>query len=378
MWTNRAGPTGRSPRDVTAPLADSAGAATDRGCAPSDYFEACCLALRAAGARTGFLDRDIAIGDHGVRLRFAGAAILDRLYPALAHLAVPPPGTPGLTVGLWDERASGIALPPPPRGAGRVVHGRVSGLSDERVLGAVDENFGSLSLLDRERGLALFHAPDAERIPSYETAFPLRAILNAWLCPRGIQIVHAGAVGTADGGALLVGRGGSGKSNTCLACLCDGMLYAGDDYVAVGTDDAPTAYSLFGTAKLLPSDVGRFARLARSVVHTSIGPDEKSVLFLDRQPELRPTLSLPLRAILLPTVSGRADTRARPATPAQCLKAMAPSTVFQLPGAGRGEFQAMARLAARLAGYVLELGTDRAAIPRVVRDLLASVPDRRA
>lgn len=351
-------------------------ATADSRCAPSDFFEACRCAFLAAGERVGLLDRDLSIGGHGVRLRFAGRAILDRLYPALAHLQEASPGAAGLTVGLWDAQTSGVAFPPPPAGAGRVMHGRLSGLSDARVLAAVEENFGGLSLLDREQGLALFHAPDAGRIPAYETAFPLRTLLNAWLAPRGVQIVHAGAVGTADGGALLVGRGGSGKSNTCLACLCDGMLYAGDDYVAVGITGRPAAHSLFGTAKLLPEDVGRFPRLAGSVVHVAKGPDEKCVLFLDGADGLRPSRVIPLRAILLPCVVARTGTSIRPATPAHCLKAMAPSTVFQLAGAGRGEFHAMARLAGELPGYVLELGTDRAAIPAVVRELLAGLRER--
>ena len=36
---------------------------------------------------------------------------------------------------------------------------------------------------------------------------------------RNLQYVHAGAVGNKNGGILLVGKGGSGKSSTALACL---------------------------------------------------------------------------------------------------------------------------------------------------------------
>jgi hypothetical protein len=183
-------------------------------------------------------------------------------------------------------------------------------------------------------------------------------------------LVHSGAVGTDRGGVLLTGRGGSGKSNTCLACLDAGFLYAGDDYVVSGTNPAPTVHSIYNSAKLHANDVERFPSLAPALAHASTRDDEKSVLFIHRFRRAACARSLPIRAILLPRVTGLRETRLVPVSRAEGLKAMAPSTVFQLAGAGRNEFTAMARVAAQVPSFALELGTDRACIPGVIRDLL--------
>ena len=68
----------------------------------------------------------------------------------------------------------------------------------------------------------------------------------------GRQLIHAAAVGTDIGGALIVGKGGVGKSTTSLASLAAGLRFVGDDYVIVGFDPHPTAWSLYCTAKVSP------------------------------------------------------------------------------------------------------------------------------
>ena len=102
-----------------------------------------------------------------------------------------------------------------------------------------------------------------------------------------------------------------------------------------------------------------------------VGPDGGHVVDVAAEPDAVAE-ALPIRAILLPRVTGRPDTRMTPVPRAQSLKAMAPTTMFQLAGAGRGEFHAMARLAAQVPSYALELGTDRTRIPDVIREFLAA------
>ena len=53
------------------------------------------------------------------------------------------------------------------------------------------------------------------------------------------QVVHAASVGTKDGAVLIVGKGGSGKSTSALACLNAGMYYLGDDYTLISNDSNP-------------------------------------------------------------------------------------------------------------------------------------------
>jgi hypothetical protein len=63
-------------------------------------------------------------------------------------------------------------------------------------------------------------------------------------------------------------------------------------------------------------------------------------------------------------------TGAVPISPVEALKALAPSTLFQLIGASQKDLRAMAELVRKVPCYRLELGTDLAAIPRAIEQLL--------
>ena len=80
--------------------------------------------------------------------------------------------------------------------------------------------------------------------------------------------------------------------------------------------------------------------------------------------------SFPLRAVLVPHVTGTADTSLRPASPVEALRALAPSTLFQLAGSGASAFANMAAIVRRTRSYHLDVGTDLAQIPRAIQALL--------
>ena len=117
---------------------------------------------------------------------------------------------------------------------------------------------------------------------SWDWAAPLRAILHWWLGSHGVLQVHGGAVGTAEGGALVVGRGGSGKSTTALSSLAAGLRYAGDDFVAITTRPEPWVHSLYCSGKLDPGHLERFARLPGEVANPVRGEDEKAIVYVGR------------------------------------------------------------------------------------------------
>lgn len=78
----------------------------------------------------------------------------------------------------------------------------------------------------------------------------------------------------------------------------------------------------------------------------------------------------PLKAILIPRVTGRVDTTLTPAPAMTGLSALTLSTVHQLPGAGPAALQLIKRLTDQLPCYYLELGTDLAQIPRVIKAMV--------
>ena len=225
------------------------------------------------------------------------------------------------------------------------------------------------------------------RLPDYERGAPFVLLLHWWqlLCPPPAQppacAVHAAAVGTErDGGLLLVGRGGSGKSTTALACLSAGFLYVGDDYCLLqSTADGPWAASLFATGKLSDAMLERFPVFATTVVNPTRTPGEKALLFLDRSFSAHLAAGLPLRAILLPRVlAGGGETRLTPASPAAALQALAPSTIFLFRRSGSEAANLLAQLAGvtrSLPCFHLQLGADADATrtPRILSGLLGRI-----
>jgi hypothetical protein len=344
----------------------------------ADFFQAARQAFEQAARPAR--ERTYRIGSQRLRLRFANDRLAPRLTPALEHLAAPPdaawPETPPppLTVCVWDSASTGVRMPSPPwppdaytlRGDIRVAGTGRFQVAFQSTL----EGVGPLSILDREQAVGLYWLSDARQLPDYECGSPVRNLLHWWLAGAGYQFVHAGAVGRAGGGVLLVGKGGSGKSTTALACLETGLLYLADDYCLLTASPAPEALSLYNSAKVRPDGLLRFPRLAPLVDERDHLGVEKAIFFLQRHFPHQLALRFPLRAVLIPRLTGLSRSTLSPASPATALKALAPSTLFQLAGAGPAAFQILASLIRQIPCYYLEAGTDLAQLPGVVASLL--------
>lgn len=340
--------------------------------APVRFFDSALAAFERAAAAAGAVARDYEIGGRSVRLCFAGSAFLPYITPAFEHLAAPPSCEPALTVCFFDNESTGTVMPPPPWGPddyGR--HGVIVGYNTDRIHTTFEPGVDLLHVYDAARARAVYWARTAARVPYWETSFPMRVILHWWLRDLPFQPCHAGAVGFPGAGALIAGNSGSGKTTTTLACLDSELMFAGDDYVLVRTDPEPYVYSLYSTAKLNAEDLPRFPRLAGEVSNRERLGTEKALLFLAAG-GYRAKLSrgFPIRAIFLPRVTGRRDTRLSPARPADALKAIAPTTLLHLQRAGRQTLEKTARLVRRVPSYWLEAGTELAQIPGAVAEAL--------
>jgi hypothetical protein len=277
---------------------------------------------------------------------------------------------------VWDSASTASAPPAPGWSvADRLPRGEVRGYDApaSRIRAAYHDDHGAISLLDTATDAALFYARDARGIAPYETAAPLRAILHWWLAARGRRFIHGGAVGNDGGGVIIVGRGGAGKSTSCLACLAApeaGLRYAADDYALLEEGPQPRVHSLYASAKLRTDQFWRVPRLADLAARPHGADDAKAILLLhDHFPE-RLIASFPLRAVLVPRIVGGPATRLRPTTPGIALTALAPSTIFQLAGADGAALRAMCGVVERVPSYLLELGEETAQIPEVIAALL--------
>ncbi len=322
----------------------------------------------------GCVQRDLVVGGRGVRLRFAGPALVEPLSGALEHLESDSPAPPAATVLLWDAASTGVPLPPvqwsrselDDRGQSRGY--RVRDWDRELVYTLHDQDYGAITVFDAASRTAIYATRDAAAVPEYERATPLRAALHWCLSAPGRHLVHAGAVGGAEGAALVAGRSGSGKSTLTLSCVEAGLGYVGDDYVLVETDGAPTAHAVHSTAKLDPAGVSGLPTFAGAILGQDVMDGGKAVVDLHRH---RPAALLPrapLRAVVLPTVKSGARTRVRAVSAADAVRAVAPSTVLQHFGYGMGGLATVAELMRALPVYALELGPDMApAVDAVAR-----------
>jgi hypothetical protein len=309
---------------------------------------------RAAEAAGGVAELRLTVAGKPVRIRFAGATAAEALSPAFSHLEAREDEPPSLTLHVWDSGTRAAKT----TGAGASYYSEQDG-----VRALHQPASGVFSVLNPEADAGWFRMPDANGLPYWDYTAPFRHLLSWWLDAQGLRQVHGGAVGTEEGGVLLVGPGGSGKSTTALSTLLDERLrYAGDDYVAVGSGDAPAVHSLYCSGKVHPDDLHRLPHLEPALADGA-RPDEKAVFYVERAFPGRAVAGFPLRAIVVPRVTDRRAARAVPGTRAEALAALAPSTIFQLHPPARDALAWMAELVRRVPTFVLELGSDVETIP---------------
>lgn len=341
-----------------------------------DFFAQACDAFDTASRTAGATEHCLCVAGRPVCIRIAGAGMASFL-PALAHLQTCGDLTltaPSLTLCLWDSQSTGTPMPPPPwRSEHYRLRGEIADYNNECVRTVFDLGRGMFYMIDLQRGLALAWTRDAAQVPAYEMAAPMLPIWNAWLGHHGDMLVHAAAVGRPEGGVLLAGKGGSGKSTTALACLNSPLGYLADDACIVTGGDAPRIHSLFCTGRVLRDNLHRVPHM--QVAFDRISPDEDKVIcLLTRHFDAKLLRDCPLRAILLPVITHETETRVQPAPAVAVMKALAPSTLFHLGAvAGPRDAARMAGLSRQVPGFHLLLGNRMSDVPAALDRFLQDV-----
>ncbi len=345
------------------------------------FFETLDQGFKRAADRAGCIDRTFRIAGFRIRLRFAGPALIPVIVPALVHLETAPDNEADFTIALFDTASTGTRLPFLADHYISLLRLRwwehlagrreIKGLNGERIRSVFHLGPDILSVLDTARDHAVYWVEDAGSLPYYERGSPLMVLLNWWLARNQRYLVHAAGIGSAERGLLLTAKGGSGKSTTTLACLLAGLGIVGDDYAVVDAAE-DRAYSLFNSIKLKgPADVARFPGLESRFDNIErLAEGEKAMLYLHQHFPDRLLPQLPLDAILVPRFADRPETVITPAAASLAFKALAPSTMFQLPGNARDAFQGLASLVRRIPAYEIALGTDIDCIPDTIRRFL--------
>lgn len=312
-----------------------------------------------------------ALGRQCMEVRIAGSALESILTRAFAHLP-PAASSPTLIVRCWDGAETGLPLPPPPWSWPRsAILGSVplpDGAEPYRVTLTPDGNSVMLYRADTAEGF--LWARRAAQLETQHHCSPLLRIIHWWSRDRGLTLVHAGCVGRGNAGVLLVGPSGSGKSSTSILCAQAGMRYLSDDYCVISREPGRTAFCLYSTGKLHAHQSARVARLADNP-YRGYEPGAKDVFFMHETCPEQIALQLEIRAIVVPRVTGEPDTRMLPASPAEALRALAPSTLFQVaPGDSHGVLRVLAELVRSVPCRRLELGTRFETVAPCVQALL--------
>lgn len=332
------------------------------------------LALEAEERACCVMEHHLDIGGRRLRLRFAGPAMSAPMSRALMHLAADGSGEADFTVRLWDSSSSELHMPPPPWSEAEYRQcGEISRFIGERIYTHFDGAQQALTIIDFERREAVYWMRSSRYIPYYEKAAPLRAFLHAWLSREHLHHVHGAAVGRPDGGVLLVGNKGAGKSNTALACLQSSLFYAGDDHCLVGLDPEPMIYSIYSSGKTYRDDVARLPFLGTMMDNPDGGHEGKALYFLNEHVPARITAGFPLRAVLLPQVTGQRETGVRPASPMDALRLIAPDAMLKWPSLGRQTFRTLTTVFRATPCFVLDAGTDVSRIPEAIDGVLDAV-----
>jgi len=177
-------------------------------------------------------------------------------------------------------------------------------------------------------------------------------------------------------GVLLIGKSGSGKSTSSLACLCGGLDFLGEDYIGleITPKGSVIGHSLYNSVFLERAHLRRFKELSPYVIVGQHTKEEKATIVLSEAfgPQLKP--SVPIRALGLTRVNGQSlKSQFRFASKGEALLGLGPSCLFQIPSRGAESFPKLVELTNLVPSYHLDLGSDLNTIPSIVGKILSEV-----
>ncbi|MBY0549710.1 MAG: hypothetical protein K2W95_20700 [Candidatus Obscuribacterales bacterium] len=287
---------------------------------------------------------------------------------ALEHLRIAPDEcdqaglTPGLHIYCWDSRSTaGKPLKSPWTIDDFSPFGQIYPCSSGQYRAAFEADACALSMIDLNSNVAFYWAPDWARIPNYSVAVPYRAIFSWYFHNSGMEIIHASAVSNSNGGLILTGKNGSGKSNTGLACLSNNLSYLADDHCLISNVDGYRIHSIYSSAKLWSKDVVHFPALNLDQrISTGQLKDpavDKHVFYLNEHWPNLICRSVPLKAIVLPRVTKEGINTLVPGTYRDAFVGLIEQSHLLPPFATESSIAFLAKLARAVPVYKLSLSS---------------------
>lgn len=320
----------------------------------------------------------IALGlpDAAVTIRLSAPTLLATVMPALRHLEDPDSAERPLQIRFdgVDALVSDVAPPLPPFSAAdykRFGQRAIMTTADHAMMHAPLDGLLFAYDIRQRRGVAWY--ADGAALSIYERAAPLQTLFHWALREFGWQVLHAAAVGHADGGLLLIGNSGAGKSTTSLSCLLHpGLKFLSDDKCLVRLQPQPEVLALFSSGKLKADMLERLPELRGALAGWDpFIKDGKGLAFLYPAYAERLVGHFPLLALVLPNVALQQHASYTRVSAGAAFRTLGPSTVIWLPGAEADNYRFSAALTRSVPSYRLDLALDPQANVQGLISLLA-------
>lgn len=216
---------------------------------------------------------------------------------------------------------------------------------------------GSLTIFDRvsRRGIVWYLSLDT--VTSWETSKPLLQTVKALSLDAEWVPVHAAAAAWNNKGLLFTGPSGIGKSSTVLACVDAGWKYIGDDFLILRGKPVQ-AKNIFASARIREDMFSRLSRTVSFADYLSTDSGEtKAEVNMSKLPDID-IGDARLHAILIPRRSQSKETTIVSTKRSTALRALAATTLVNLPGAPAETHKKIENFVEDLPCYSLSLGTE--------------------
>lgn len=321
-------------------------------------------AARLLWQRSGGIEKFYRFGRLSLCVRLIGESLEQVINPVLAHAMIPTGDGTGDAI-IYAVDAAVTTFPEPPSDWPFAIGTEEGNLRtcwqpEHGLALSSDETRGIWHLMDLQAMEGLYWTKNAATLPGWEYGSPLRHFIH-WTAQRfGCSMIHAAAISPAHNkhGVLLAGAGGSGKSTMTAAAIETGWLTTGDDFVVVQLKPAMITYPVFDIMKLVGYAETEFPDIAHHAINVGRLEGEKALVPISAVGSSQFVSSLDVSAALALTLTHRASSSIRPASKAELVAALAPSTMKILRTGLRETLSFCSDLARQLPCYAFHVGND--------------------
>ncbi|MEN0001553.1 MAG: hypothetical protein AAF940_11790 [Pseudomonadota bacterium] len=312
-------------------------------------------------AKHGGSEHHLKLGRARIILRLIGSAIGETVLPTLRHALADPDAASDAVIYAIDSQNTGFAGPPqdwPFETLSDQGRQRVHWTGPDGLALSSDESRGIWHLYDGAKQTGLYWIRAAQDLPFWEAASPLRHHIHWVSLQKDQGMLHAAVIAKGEAGAMLVGRGGSGKSTMTAAAMRQGWRSTGDDFVLVTNQPEPVSYPLYDMIKLSGMAENMFAEITASALNPQRRSDEKMLARMSDHANGAFVEALPIKAAFALTLTGKPQSRIGRTSSFQIVSAVAASSSVILRTGLKETFAFTSDMVRKLPCFRFEVGND--------------------